>query len=479
MRVALASAGIILLFPFPLLAQCTLQEIIPPTGATEDWFGSAVAADGDRIVVGAPFHDAVGEDTGAAFVYQWTGEEWTLEAELYPQGAADGYWFGFGVSIQGDTIVGGAIRANGFAGSATVFRHDGSDWIAAALLVAADADPDDSFGFSTAIDGDLIVVGASGDDESANGAGAAYVFRELGPGFVQEAKLLALDAESFDTFGISVSISGDIIGVGAESDDDVANNAGAAYVFRYDGLTWIQEAKLTASTGTSNDHFGRSLSLDGDRLAVGAFNRDAAYIYEFEGTDWFETAVLTEPSPNSFGASVSLDGDSLLVGDYQGPTYLFELDGGAWQQELELFPVDVDPLPDANPDLFGFAVALSGPVAVVGGLHHTVWEPDSGAAFVFRGDSDCIPFRRGDANLDGGHSLADPIVMLLVIFLGAPQPCLAALDADDNEDINIIDPIYLLAALFQGGSLPPSPFLDCNFDTTGGDLPCQVYDNCP
>ena len=124
-------------------------------------------------------------------------------------------------------------------------------------LIVSDGDPFDYFGESVSISGDYAVVGASLDDDNGSSSGSAYIFHRVNGVWVEETKLTPSDGAQYDYFGESVSISGDYAVIGAQWDDDIGSfGAGAAYIFRRDGSTWVEEAKLTASDGDGFDHFG-------------------------------------------------------------------------------------------------------------------------------------------------------------------------------------------------------------------------------
>ncbi|MDP6693784.1 MAG: FG-GAP repeat protein, partial [Phycisphaerales bacterium] len=115
----------------------------------------------------------------------------------------------------------------------------------------------------------------------------------------EEAKLLPADGSSYDYFGYSVSISGNRALIGVYGDDDNGSNSGSAYVFNFDGSTWQEEAKLLPSDGASHEKFGISAAISGDTLVVGAYTDDdngvssgSAYIYRFDGSTWQEEAKL-------------------------------------------------------------------------------------------------------------------------------------------------------------------------------------------
>ena len=205
--------------------------------------------------------------------------------------------------------------------------------IQVAKLTASDGEAYDFFGKSVSISGDTIVVGAYGDDDNGICTGSAYVFEKPDSGWTsttQNAKLTASDGEASDRFGRSVSISGDTIVVGAHLDDDNDTDSGAAYLFeKPDSGGWTsttQDAKLTASDGEAYGYFGVSVSISGDTIVVGAHNLNdfsandfaggSAYIFEKTGPNWplnmTETSKLTASDGRSgdrFGSSVSISGE--------------------------------------------------------------------------------------------------------------------------------------------------------------------------
>jgi hypothetical protein len=192
-------------------------------------------------------------------------------------------------------------------------------------------------------------VGTSWDDDNGADSGSAYVFRWDGSSWVEEQKLLASDSTEHDYFGDSVSISGDVALVGALDYDDFS---GSAYVFRWDGVGWVEEQKLLASDGTALDHFGGSVSISEDAALVGAYGdyhngvaySGSAYVFRWDGSSWVEEQkLLTSDGAtydfikgsygNHFGGSVSISGDVALVGAtfdddngaYSGSAYVFKI----------------------------------------------------------------------------------------------------------------------------------------------------------
>ncbi len=214
-------------------------------------------------------------------------------------------------------------------------------WVQQAKLLPSGGEAYDFFGHVVAIDGDTALVGAYRDNEMAENAGAAYVHVRSGTTWIQQAKLTASEGEYYDRLGIAVSLDGETAIAGAWGDDDIGVDAGAAYVFVRSGTSWSRQAKLTAPDGITLDMFGSAASVDGDTALVGAphhgdqgYGYGAAYVYVRSGTSWSLQAKLTANDPVAY----------------------------AW---------------------LGESVSLDGDTALVGAWGDDVHGPDSGSAYVF------------------------------------------------------------------------------------------------
>ena len=273
----------------PAYAQISEFKITASDGAAADFFGWSVSISGDYAVVGAFGDDDNGEEAGSAYIFKRNGTFWAQEAKLLPSDGEVIDRFGFSVSISGDYTIVGAPNDddNGtLSGSAYVYKRTGTSWAQEAKLLPADGAAIDEFGRSVSISGDYAVVGAWRDDDNGFGSGSAYLFHRSGTSWEQEAKLLPSDGAAADRFGGSVSISGDYAVVGARGDDDNGSFSGSAYVFKRTGTSWEQEAKLLPSDGAAADLFG-VVSISGGDYAVGGARLDddngdnsgSAYLY--------------------------------------------------------------------------------------------------------------------------------------------------------------------------------------------------------
>jgi len=264
-------------------------------------------------------------------------------------------------------------------------------WVENQILSASDGGYWDRFGFSVSIDGDYAIIGAPFDHNSGEATGSAYVFKYNGTSWNEEQKLVASDGEEDDWFGISVIIDNDNILIGAYADD---NGRGSAYVFKYNGTSWNEEQKLTASNGETYDKFGESVFIDDDNVLIGAtrfgaggFTIGSAYVFKYNGTSWNEEQELFASDGeefNNFGESVSIDGDNALIGapkddnfyNDSGAAYVFKYNGTSWNEEQKLVASDGDRI-----DNFAKSVSISGTNILIGAFAD---DNGRGSAYVFK-----------------------------------------------------------------------------------------------
>jgi hypothetical protein len=299
-------------------------KLLASDGADGDSFGSAVAVFGDTAIVGAAEADDNGPDSGSAYVFMHAGGAWLESTQLLPADGVAGDLFGSSAALDGDTaIIGAREWANDGSGSAYVFTRTCTVWTEEAKLFAPDGGPGDRFGVSVSLDGDTVLIGA---DSDVGLAGSAYVFVRTGGAWVQQAKLVASDGASQDHFGISVALDGNTAVIGAWLDDDHGNASGSAYVFTRAGSVWTERAKLVPDDGEDFDKFGRYVALDGNTALIGAYEDDdrgfqagSVYVYTGSGSVWTVQAKLLAADGaigDNFGRSVALDGEIALIGAY-------------------------------------------------------------------------------------------------------------------------------------------------------------------
>lgn len=321
----------------------SVGKITASDPADDDQFGESVFLDGDTLVVGAPGKDS---KQGAVYVFEQGGgtNGWMQIKKITASDPVDEDQFGKSVSVSGDVLVVGAYGKDLYQGAAYVFERDAggtlNGWGQVQKIAASDPTGVDYFGRSVFVGGDILVVGAPYKNSNQ---GAAYVFeRDVEGDWLQVEIITAFDPAEDACFGRSVFVSGDTLVVGAPGEN---SHQGAVYVFdrAMEGTVsgWLPVERIIALDPASGDYFGRSISISGDILVVGAFSKDfvrgAAYVFERDrgGTanDWGQIAKITAPSPANgdyFGSSVSIDGDTFVIGAYgenslQGAAYVYRL----------------------------------------------------------------------------------------------------------------------------------------------------------
>lgn len=308
------------------------QKLIASDAKANDDFGYSVAISGETVLIGARFVDVspTSSSQGAVYVFVRNGTTWTEAQKLMASDATPGRGaFGTSVAIEGNTAVVGAETQSATAnptGAAYVFVRSGTTWIEQQKLNASDtAQGDQLFGSSVAISGETIIVGARRYNVGAKvDQGSAYVFVRNGTTWTQQQRLMASDGVARDEFGFSMAISGDTLIIGAPINilgANANNNPGAAYIFVRNGTLWIEQQILIAPDGVAGDEFGNSVAIDGDAAIVGARRDDtsqgSAYIFVRSGTNWTaQPKLIASPrsGTDAFGSGVAISGVTAIIG---------------------------------------------------------------------------------------------------------------------------------------------------------------------
>jgi hypothetical protein len=399
-----ASAGAAYAFTRSSGTWTAQQKLLPDISAVDNFFGAAVAVSGETALVGAFGDDIdVNANQGAAVVFTRSAGVWTKQERLT---AADGSAedkFGFSVALSGDIAVIGVIGddlSGENQGSAYVFARSGAAWSQQSRLFAAEGEAGDTFGAPVAVSGDAFLIGASFDDVDGNAnQGMASIFM-ICQGLAEQQKLTASNGGVTDSFGYSVAVSGDTAVVGSPFNNVGGNvDQGSAYVFVRNGAAWTQQQILTVANGAASDFFGVSVSVSGDTVAVGAYQDDvganadqgSVYIFTRSGTTWTQQQRLDASdgaASDDFGQSVAVSGDIVVIGApeddiggniAQGSAYIFTRTGGVWTEQTKLIAGDA-----AQSDRFGIAVAISGDTVVIGSPFNDIsGNSAQGSAYVF------------------------------------------------------------------------------------------------
>ena len=354
-----------------------------------------------------------------------------VEAKVGSALLAAGDDYGYSIAIDGNYMVVGARDDSGHSGRRTgavyIYKHMGTAWLLQQEISDREAgftvlQPLDRFGWDVDLDGDWLAVGAPGDDGfSGFNTGAVYIFKQEGSRWLFKSKIY--DQETGFTelteggsFGKALSLDGTRLAVGAHDDDDGGTARGAVYILkRSTETTWVLEKEFSNRSTDFTvlkdlDYFGGSVSLDGDRLAVGAAGDDgnsgdstgAVYVFKRTGTSWaLEKSIVDEASgftvlekDDYFGESVSLDGNYLAVGarsddghsgSNTGAVYVIKRTGTNWGTPYEISDKSTGFTTLEKDDEFGLSVTLDGEYLAVG-AHQDDGHggSDTGAVYIFK-----------------------------------------------------------------------------------------------
>jgi hypothetical protein len=312
-------------------------------------------------------------------------------------------------------------------------------------------------------------VSGDGENDARSNSGAAYVFRRVDGAWQQDAYLKAASSQAEQEFGWSVAVAGDLVAVGARLEDGSGTtDSGAVYLFRRNVSRWIPEARLEAPAPADDDFFGYAVAAAGDVVAVGACshgcppvgrniaapqNAGTVHVFRKSGATWAHEAALApqEPDPaDAFGQAVAMAGDLLIIGapledsssrridqgqdddlaSGSGAAYVFRKSGASWVQDAYLKAINTDAA-----DRFGTSVAMAGELVAVGALGESSFatgvdgdadddsSDNSGAAYVYRrtgGAWSGLAYVKASNTADG-HELGTSVALSDdALVVGAP-----------------------------------------------------------
>lgn len=326
------------------------EKLLFNHGAPRDTFGKSVALRGGKAIIGAPNSSFNRLRAGAVAIFRDNRQTDTLIPSAAPVGASTDFgMFGFSVNLShdGSTMVIGArsdtgepgAGANGGGGAMYIFNNGNEQ-----KVFASDAGFADNFAHAVATTNNVAVGSAPFDDDNGSDSGAIYAFDT---NTAEETfKFVPNDSTTQDLFGFSVAIEGNIIAVGSPYNDEAGIDAGAVYLI--DASTGVQLNKIILPNTTL---FGFQVALNGSRLVVG--DNGSAYIFDVTTGNLITELQPSDPAPESqFGASIAIDGNTVLVGaegdetgrgNRAGAVYIFDLSG----DENSTIPEPTEPPQDS------------------------------------------------------------------------------------------------------------------------------------
>ncbi|MBT3980661.1 MAG: hypothetical protein HOE90_04860 [Bacteriovoracaceae bacterium] len=391
-------------------------KVYPNSAPLTQNFGHRVSISNGSAIVAAPYSDETTTNTGSIFTMNFNEElvsDWSEKSFSYGTGASAKH-FGQAMDVHNDTAIISAPANNGDIGQAFIqnYDHDGTgSWATDATLYASDGASGDFFGWSVAIHGDWAAVGAPNTDQSGSNSGAVYTFKfdPSGNSWTQQTKSIAKDGQASDYYGQSVDIHGNMMIVGAPSEDTNASNAGAVYfkiVNTVEGDTHsFEDQKVSTGTVETNQYFGKSVGIYETTAIVGSpgydggvTDRGRVRILQLDpsSSSWYTEATLyasDNATGDQFGYSVDISSGMAVIGapfnDDDGTNsgsayvYMFDPSSNSWSQDAILKSSDA-----ASYDYFGSSVAIDGWTIVVGAYGDgDAKSSTGGAAYVFQYNS--------------------------------------------------------------------------------------------
>ena len=364
-------------------ANLSQTQMLQPTSQTAgDQFGRHLVLKDGELFVGAYAAGVAGNYQGRLYVFTKSGSTWSQSQVLVSSDIANYDQFGFNVDVDGDYLLISAKElSNPPTGGGYIFHKSGNTWSQQAKLVASTAAAYDSTGESCAISGDTAVLGSPWGEppgSSINAAGEAFVFVRSGTSWSEQARINPTNIAN--DYLTDVDIDGDTIVLGSTGNNS-STNGGAVYVYTRSGTSWsLQQKIISNNAAQANSEWGDTVKISGDTLvaSAGTYTNGSGHtgnveVWTRSGTSWSFQATLT-PNPTdtsgSYGRSLSIDGDTVAVGNYsysgtagnQGRAYIFERTGTSWSQKKVL--TASTPVASTN---FGYGVSVdeaSGEVAI-------------------------------------------------------------------------------------------------------------------
>ncbi len=351
-------------FSTAIVASAGLVCVLVAGPAAAQGYGQAVLVSGNEVLVGESLYTT---RPGYVYIYRKSGSRWVEATKLQASDAAPNDHFGRTLTLaEGDLLVSATVARQ--SGVLYVFSRDGDSWRETAALLPSDAHPQGSFGRVSVTDGHSVMLSSWASDSSR---GAVYVFEKQNGAWRETAKLRAGDGEPNDWFGFSMAIAGDRLAIGASRRE---RGRGAVYLFRRSGGSWQETARLMPPDTAANTGFGSAVAFAGDALLISAPGADgfvgAIYGYRADANGtWTQAARVTPPAGttpnNTFGSVLQTVGDEVWAGapgiDTGRMYRLTKAADGNWQSVVYLGARDLQP-----GDGFAGALDVNGSLAVAG-----------------------------------------------------------------------------------------------------------------
>jgi hypothetical protein len=391
--------------------------------ASGDLFGRAVATDGVGFIVGSPGENSPTVDVGLAEVWTITNDRPSRQATLRHGAALSNDQFGSAVAIAGDVAVVGALGRDvsglNAAGAAFVFRRTGASWSQVQVLQSTALVASGRFGASLAISGSWLAVGAPGEGSSPAGGGAVHLYEMQSNGqFAFRQQVLPAQAEELGYFGWSVAMDGSMLVIGAPY---ASAGAGQVWASFRDGAAWSAPERIGSDLEPISDpdaRVGHAVACAGPLIAAGApqqgDRQGAVFTWRRVDGAWQAGPVVSGPTQQDarFGHGVAMAPGRLVIAqqDFAGSASGVR----AYEWPLGGAPVEIGRVS------VGESVAIVRDLAIIGASDSVESASITGAARVWRFGSDCdqdgvadrcqIAQSGGDANANGILDFCEAVI---------------------------------------------------------------------
>ncbi len=374
------------------MAQKEEATLLAESRIAGEWLGFRMDFDGEVVLAGAPFTSSDGfSRAGRALVFAETDSGWEQKQQILPSRRQDDAFFGMSVALDGKTMAVGAHSEDAESiddGAVYVYQRRGGVWREKARIVSPTAQRNGRFGSAVDLINGTLLVGAPGED---NNTGAVHVFERQGRRWLPVDILKASDGVDFDIFGVELTARDDLLIISALGDDiNGVEDAGSAYVYRNVEGRWGEETKIAHPQPQDTAEFGTAAAIQDDTIFITSpFHsvNGEVHVFEFKEGDWKNVDVIRSPVGGDarYGQSVSIEGDRLVVGAFgvtregvwgAGQAFLYRRVGDEWRLDDDFFPEFVDPM------FFGRVVVIHGDRVASSAPFHT---KDQGAAYLFNG----------------------------------------------------------------------------------------------
>jgi hypothetical protein len=381
------------------------QEIIASNAFENGMFGYSVDIDSNYMIVGSK--NLVNEGNGYVYIFEKQGQDWQEIAMIEKPGSKT---FGNSVCIHDNKAFVGDPKAKigvDKTGKVYVLENVNGNWQMTDSIKSMQPDLYEFFGSSIACSDNHLLVGARGNDDKGSNAGCLHVFELYNDQIYPKKTLYSPEPKAGALYGSSVSIDGDYAVIGAPEYNIGASQFkgtgpsghGIAVVCKSSGFDMQEIAFIRASDHDNGSKFGQSVSIDGEWIAVGAYNQNdsgAVYLYKKPNTGWQDTVESQKIKSNTksaFGYAVDMQNDQLVIGasysseykSYNGRAYVYELNNDMWNEYASFNPVEISQL-----DYFGSAVALDGDNIIAGAKGDDDAGSYTGALYRFASVTPCL-----------------------------------------------------------------------------------------